>query len=285
MTVVELLARASSTSRTVTGFLVGVAGGSVAIALALPRSPLAPLISAVLPIAVMAALSAVRGRAVWTGLGLRRAGLRFWPTALLVPAAVALFAFGTASALGLVDRGTAAWSTVLVSALTGSTFGALLVLPEELGWRGFLLPRLQQLTSARTGALLTGLGHAVVHLPLVIWTSTYNPDGNRWVVAPLMLVTITAAGVFYAWLRDVSGSIWPATIAHGMGNALLTAVLATGLSDGGLALVAGEGGLATATATSTVAVICLVGSKTWRRLQPVSTGTPAKRPTYTVKKP
>jgi len=285
MSVVEIPARALSTGRTVTGFLVGVAGGSVAIALALPHSPLAPLLSAVWPIAVLAALAAVQGRTVWAGLGLRRAGLRFWPAALLVPAAAALFAFGTASALGLVDRGDAPWSTPLVSALTGSTLGALLVLPEELGWRGFLLPRLQQLTSARTGALLTGLAHAAVHLPLVIWTTTYNPDGNRWVVAPLMLVTITAAGVFYAWLRDVSGSIWPAAIAHGMGNALLTAVLATAASDGRLALVAGEGGVATAAATSVVAMICLVGSKTWRRRPPVSPGRPPKRPTYTVKKP
>ena len=267
------------------GFLVGVAGGSVAIALALPHSPLAPLVSAVLPIAVIAALSAVQGRAVWAGLGLRRAGLRFWPAALLVPAAVALFAFGTAAALGLVPPGNAAWSTALVSALTGSTLGALLVLPEELGWRGFLLPRLQQLTSAQAGALLTGLAHAAAHLPLVIWTTTYNRDGNRWVVAPLMLVTITAAGVFYAWLRDTSGSIWPATIAHGMSNALLTVVLATGASDGRLALVVGVGGVATAAATSVVAVISLVGSKTWRRRPPASTDAPPKRSTYTVRKP
>jgi hypothetical protein len=32
-----------------------------------------------------------------------------------------------------------------------------------------------------------------------------------------------------------------------------------------------------------VAVVCLVGSRTWRR--PASTGTQAPQPTYTVKKP
>ena len=141
------------------------------MALALPRSSLAPLVTAILPVLVLVALSAIQGRSIWAGLGLRRAGLRFWPAALLIPATVALFAFGSPSAGGPGEsrrryRG---------GLLAGSALGALLVLPEELGWRGFLLPRVQELTSARKGALLTGLAEAGVHLPLVVWTTAYTP--------------------------------------------------------------------------------------------------------------
>ena len=273
--------RASSTGRSVTGFLIGLAGSSVVVALALPRSSLAPLVTAILPVLVLVALSAIQGRSIWAGLGLRRAGLRFWPAALLIPATVALFAFGAASAVDLVSRG----GGIGTAFVAGSALGALLVLPEELGWRGFLLPRVQELTSARKGALLTGLAEAGVHLPLVVWTTAYTPVADRWVVVPLVIVTITAAGVCYAWLRDASGSIWPAALAHGVGKVLLGGVLAAGSFDARLALVAGEVGLATATGMSVVAVICLVGSRTWRRPRPASAAPEPKQPVYTVKKP
>jgi membrane protease YdiL (CAAX protease family) len=273
--------RASSTGRSVTGFLIGLAGSSVVVALALPRSSLAPLVTAILPIVVLVALSAIQGRSIWAGLGLRRAGLRFWPIALLIPTTVALLAYGIASALDLVSRGGGIGTAVLA----GSVLGALLVLPAELGWRGFLLPRVQELTSARKGALLTSLAESAVHLPLVIWTTTYTPVADHWVVVPVAIVTITAAGVCYAWLRDVSGSLWPAALAHGVGKALLGGALVAGSFDARLALVAGEAGVATATGMSVVAVICLVGSTTWRRPRPASTGPEPKPPSYTVKKP
>ena len=272
--------RASSTGRSVTGFLIGLAGSSVVVALALPRSALAPLVTAVLPVLVLFALSAIQGRSVWAGLGLRRAGLRFWPVALLIPTTVTFFAYGAASALDLLSRGGGLGTAVLA----GSVLGALMVLPEEVGWRGFLLPRVQALTSARKGALLTGLAEAGVHLPLVIWTAAYTAVADRWVVVPLVLVTVTAAGVCFAWLRDVSGSLWPAALAHGVGKVLLGGVLAADSFDARIALVAGEVGLATATGMSVVAGICLVGSKTWRRPRPAATGPEPKQPVYTVKK-
>ena len=62
------------------------------------------------------------------------------------------------------------------------------------------------------GAVATGCLHAaLVHLPLLIFTTRYNSVGSLWLVAPVMVVTITAASVLYTWLRETSGSIWPAT--------------------------------------------------------------------------
>ena len=84
--------------------------------------------------------------------------------------------------------------------------------------RGYLLPRLLQF--GRNGALaITGLVHAGWHLPLILLTPLYHPDGNLLIILPLFVGTIVAAGFVYGDLRLATGSIWPASIAHGVHNA------------------------------------------------------------------
>jgi membrane protease YdiL (CAAX protease family) len=61
----------------------------------------------------------------------------------------------------------------------------------------------------------------VWHLPLILLTTACNPIGNRFIVVPLFLAVLTAAGVLYGYLRDASGSLWPVMIAHGTFNAVL----------------------------------------------------------------
>ena len=60
----------------------------------------------------------------------------------------------------------------------------VLFLGEELGWRGYMLPRIQQLTSRRRAALVTGFFHGCFHLPLILIATTYDEFGSRWIVAP-----------------------------------------------------------------------------------------------------
>jgi hypothetical protein len=55
----------------------------------------------------------------------------------------------------------------------------------------------------------------------MLLTTAYNPVGNRLIVVPLVLAILTAAGVFYGYLRNASGSLWPVVIAHGTFNAVL----------------------------------------------------------------
>ena len=96
---------------------------------------------------------------------------------------------------------------------------------------------------------MTGSAHALVHLPLVLLTVTYNGAGSRWVVAPLMVVTIAAAGVCYGWLRDASRSIWPVALAHAAGNTAMATITVGAIPGAPIAFayVAGEGGLVIAT--------------------------------------
>jgi membrane protease YdiL (CAAX protease family) len=80
------------------------------------------------------------------------------------------------------------------------------------------------------------------------------------------VVTITAGGVFYAWLRDRSGSIWPVAVAHNSVNTVFdmgaTTVVAT--SPASLAYVAGETGFATLAACVAMAAIMLMRAKVWQ---------------------
>jgi membrane protease YdiL (CAAX protease family) len=133
-------------------------------------------------------------------------------------------------------------------------------LTEEIGWRGYLLPRLTTL-GVRRALLLSGLLHGIWHLPVMLLTSLYHPVGSRLVVVPMFLVAVTALGVFYGWLRLRTDSIWPAVLAHSAHNVAVSWM--SGLLVGNAVViqyVAGEGVVTTA-AYVAVAVVLLKRAK------------------------
>jgi uncharacterized protein len=142
----------------------------------------------------------------------------------------------------------------------------ILALTEEIGWRGYLLPRIQTIVSKRKAALAVGLIHGMFHVPLMVLTTTYNNVGNRWIVVPTVVVTLTAAGVFYAWLKDRSGSVWPVAVAHGTVNVLIDgAAYAAILSPVAFAYTATESGFVTMVTAMVLGAVLLVRGRTWGR--------------------
>ena len=91
----------------------------------------------------------------------------------------------------------------------------LLGLVEELGWRGFLLPRLSaQLTPLRA-ALLVGLVWWAWHLPVRVRLD--QPDGAAY--AALFLVGVMADAVILAWLfHRTGGSVLLVALFHAATN-------------------------------------------------------------------
>jgi membrane protease YdiL (CAAX protease family) len=204
---------------------------ALAIALALPHADIAPLISIAVPVTAVAltvAFAVPRGqrRAVWAGVGFNPRRGRGLLIAVVGPAAVIAVSFSVAAAFGMVRfpaPGPGFGSAVLSLAITTVIFTVVL-LGEEIGWRGYLLFRLGELTSGRRAAVLTGAFHAIFHLPLLLLTTTYQSDGKRWIVVPMVMVTLTLAGVWYGWLRLWSGSIWPVSLSHSAFNNLMEGV-------------------------------------------------------------
>ena len=132
--------------------------------------------------------------------------------------AVLVASYGAATVLGVVSWRFAPDTAVnLAINIVIVSFFAFF---EEIGWRGYMLPKLET-GYPRLAPALVGFLHGVWHLPLMLLTTAYNPIGNRFIVVPLFLAVLTAAGVLYGYLRDASGSLWPVMIAHGTFNAVL----------------------------------------------------------------
>lgn len=259
---------------------------ATAVAVGLPHANINLLLSVLVPAATVTILTFTitpRGsrRELWRGIGLGRAGLKTWPSAVAVPLVLCAAAYGTAIAVGAgrLDIGpgdaTPAWPVDLV---LGAVFGTVIILGEEIGWRGYLLPRVQQVTAdKRKAAVLTGFLHGCFHLPLILFATTYDQGVPRWVAAPIVVALITAGGVFYAWIWDRSTSVWPVAIAHNTVNTVFdlgaAAVVATGSMN--IAYVAGETGFATLGVVIVSAVVLWRYARVWRTPEPAIERQPA----------
>ena len=102
------------------------------------------------------------------------------------------------------------------------TLGLVTSLGEEIGWRGYFLPHLCFLGDW-AAVLLTGLAHAAFHLPIILLTDLCHAGGNRFVVVPLFLVSVTVVGMFLGYLRLSTGSVWPAVLGHSAHNVIWNA--------------------------------------------------------------
>jgi len=89
---------------------------------------------------------------------------------------------------------------------------ALLANPwEEVGWRGFALPRLQSRYSAFRSSLIVGLLWGVWHLPLFLWSGHPMSEQSFW----LSLVDTLAAACIYTWVyNNTEGSLLIVTLYH-----------------------------------------------------------------------
>jgi membrane protease YdiL (CAAX protease family) len=203
---------------------LGLALGVRLVAPALGHaSHVATMATPAIAAAIMLVFVAPEGglRASLASLGLTAFGLRGWPLALLGPALIFAVGLAVLAGLGLTTLAAPAiegsGAGVAVNLLAGFIVGALFALLEEIGWRGYMLPHMRGFSSV-TAMLIVGFLHGVWHLPLLLTTDLYHAGGEPWIVAPLFLVTLTLAGVFYGYLRVTTGSIWPVAVAHAAVN-------------------------------------------------------------------
>ena len=98
----------------------------------------------------------------------------------------------------------------------GPLINLLFTLGEELGWRGFLLPRLLPLGRWKA-LILTGLVWGLWHAPAIAQGHNY-PDHPILGIL-LMMVFCILTGIIIGWMYLCSRSPWVAAVAHGSLNA------------------------------------------------------------------
>lgn len=88
---------------------------------------------------------------------------------------------------------------------------------EEIGWRGFLLPKMTEIWNVKTAVVLSGAIWAAWHFPLML-AGLYQAGTPVWYQLTLFTVEIIAITGILAFLRLKSNSIWPAAIFHASHN-------------------------------------------------------------------
>jgi membrane protease YdiL (CAAX protease family) len=91
-----------------------------------------------------------------------------------------------------------------------------LVNGEEIGWRGFALPRLQAKYNALTSSLVLGMIWTIFHLPL-FFTVTGSSQADWSFVS--FLVSTVAMSVLYTWMyNNTRASVLMAYLFHAAAN-------------------------------------------------------------------
>ena len=96
-------------------------------------------------------------------------------------------------------------------------------LGEEVGWRGYMMPRLKERFGLLNGRLLGGVVWGVWHWPLMLLVG--YEYGTNYLGAPLLglvvwCVVCFALNTLLDWLYEKTGCIWVPAIAHGAFNAI-----------------------------------------------------------------
>ncbi|MFN8491279.1 MAG: type II CAAX endopeptidase family protein [Caldilineaceae bacterium] len=223
--------------------------------------PDAPLTLPSLPLMLAPGVAAVLTR--W----LRREGFadvsfrlhgRRMKSALLLAFALPLIAGGIAYSaaylLGLAQFDPAPFPVALQPAAAqfalNLVFAILVFIPlltspattgEEIGWRGYLLPRLIDARLPQP-VLLTALIWGVWHLP-VVFAGGFAAGPSVLLSAGLLVVTAAALGCILGWLRLETGSIWPCILTHAAWNAIINGAFGPATHGAAAKLWTGESGI------------------------------------------
>lgn len=148
-------------------------------------------------------------------------------------------AAGAAGAVGRVGAANLSGLRVVPPSLIGAILAVPLLWGEEFGWRGYLQTRL--MPGRPVGAAIaTGVIWAVWHYPLTL--RGYDFPDHRVLGSLLFIVPTVLLSYIFGWIRERSGSIWAASLAHASTN-IIGGRLSVMWFAGSSSLVTGYAGL------------------------------------------
>ena len=110
---------------------------------------------------------------------------------------------------------------------------------EEVGWRGYLAPKVYGLNDHMLGHVLVGVVWASWHFPYLRELWAHTSEGLVTLLPRFILGTIVFA-VVYGEIRIRSGSVWPAVLMHWTGNTIANTLLAGFAGAGFVSLLPGK---------------------------------------------
>ncbi len=148
----------------------------------------------------------------WRTIGVTRLGLKWWPVTLLATAGVSALTYTAVVALGAASFTVAPGAGADLLSLCIS--GPILAFAEEIGWRGYLQSHLAPRIGQPWSWIVVGAVWVCWHLPYILFTPYYHTDGNRVLVLLLFTGSVFAFSILFGVLRERSGSVWVAVLAH-----------------------------------------------------------------------
>ena len=99
-------------------------------------------------------------------------------------------------------------------------------LGEELAWRGYLTPKLEQLMPTPAAIVVTGIIWALWHGPLLAYGYDFGRDYDFFPYGGFiaMIVMCIFWSALLTWLTKRTGSVYPAALCHMLIDTVLTAV-------------------------------------------------------------
>ena len=197
----------------------------------------APTLSALLLIGLMEGRSGIRNFLkkvlAW------RVGFQWYLVVLFGAAGIAWLAIGIGTALGIP----APEITLPDGLPRGALLGALPILflfnifvggplAEDIGWRGYLLPKIRERRPAFDASLIIGVLWAIWHLPFFIFPGWRAAVGDIPFVWFLLLTT--GWSVLFAWVYVNTGSILMPVLFHAAINTTLGTLGVLGQENGNL---------------------------------------------------
>lgn len=110
---------------------------------------------------------------------------------------------------------------VLIFVVIGPIVNIIPTMGEELGWRGYLLPKLRMFLSDRAALIITGAIWGIWHLPVIVMGHNYGTGywGYPWLGILAMIVFCIVLGTIEGYMSIKLQSAIPAAMIHSTVNA------------------------------------------------------------------
>jgi membrane protease YdiL (CAAX protease family) len=193
----------------------------------------APLVSALVMVFLLRDKVSLGFRPAFQGNG------RWYALSILAYPVTIAVVLGLGLLLGASSIGTFTVPAFATAMLPLAVIFFIFAFFEEVGWRGYLAPRVYGLNDSLLGHALVGVIWASWHFPYLRELWAHTSEGLVTLLPRFVLGAIVFA-VVYGEIRMRVGSVWPAVLMHWIGNTFANTLLAGFAGGAFVALVPGK---------------------------------------------